>query len=365
MEWAVPKFKRDEVNRAAKYFIKNKLHTDDPAIFGEAFFEDYDNYMKSLEIINNWRSSHAFPLNTFQSTLRKKARSIDPQSIVAQRTKRLSSIFAKLDRFPSMKLSQMQDIGGCRAVMSSVDQVNLLYNTYRKSNLKHKIISVDNYIAIPKPSGYRGIHIIYQYYSDKKVKSYNDLKIEMQLRSSLQHAWATAVETVGTFVQQALKSSQGEEDWLRFFALMGTAIAFKENSVAVPNTPTDRKQLHAELNRYAINLDVKARLRAYQSALKALEPSTTGNSYYFLLELNSKESTVTISAFSANQSELANQKYTEIETKISEKEGAQAVLVSVDSISGLRKAYPNYFLDTTTFIELLDEALYGSLLQQG
>jgi hypothetical protein len=40
---------------------------------------------------------------------------------------------------------------------------------------------------------------------------YNDLKIEMQLRSQYQHAWATAVETVGTFIGQALKSSIGPE----------------------------------------------------------------------------------------------------------------------------------------------------------
>jgi len=63
----------------------------------------------------------------------------------------------------------------------------------------------------------------------------------MQIRSQLQHAWATAVETVGTFLQQALKSSQGDEGWQRFFALMGNAMAMRERRPPVPNTPTGKR----------------------------------------------------------------------------------------------------------------------------
>ncbi len=73
--------------------------------------------------------------------------------------------------------------------------------TARSNTLAQK----DDYIEHPKESGYHGIHLIYQYRSDKRTDN-NSLKIEVQLRSQLQHAWATAVETVGTFVQQALKS---------------------------------------------------------------------------------------------------------------------------------------------------------------
>jgi ppGpp synthetase/RelA/SpoT-type nucleotidyltranferase len=76
---------------------------------------------------------------------------------------------------------------------------------------------VDDYILSPKNSGYRSVHLLYKYNSDKKAPSiYNGLFIEVKIRSRLQHAWATAVETVVTFLQQALKSSQGEEEWLRF-----------------------------------------------------------------------------------------------------------------------------------------------------
>ena len=89
---------------------------------------------------------------------------------------------------------------------------------------------IDDYISAPKASGYRGVHLMYRYKSDKKKTIYNDLKIEMQIRSRYQHAWATAVETVGIFVGQALKTSMGDDRWLRFFALMGSAIAIREKT---------------------------------------------------------------------------------------------------------------------------------------
>jgi hypothetical protein len=43
-------------------------------------------------VINNWRSSHAFPLNALHVTLRGRAKKVDPHVLTAQRLKRLSSI---------------------------------------------------------------------------------------------------------------------------------------------------------------------------------------------------------------------------------------------------------------------------------
>lgn len=80
------------------------------------------------------------------------------------------------------------------------------------AEVKHELEAVDDYIADPRSSGYRGTHLIYRYFSDR-VETYNGLRVEVQLRSHLQHAWATAVETVGTFLKQALKASQGHEQW--------------------------------------------------------------------------------------------------------------------------------------------------------
>ena len=181
-----------------------------------------------------------------------------------------------------------------------------LLSLYEKSSIKHERATLDDYIESPRDSGYRGVHLTYKYYSDKPAKAvYNNLKIEMQLRSRHQHAWATAVETVGTFVRQALKSSIGEKDWLRFFELMGTAIAMREKCPLVPETPTDRGELVDELSHYARTLNVEASLTAYNKTLQILESPSSINAHFYLLQLDPEASTIKVTGFLARELEEA------------------------------------------------------------
>lgn len=330
----------------------------EPAIFLSNDHPDPAELDHALVIINNWRSSHAYPLNTFQATLRYKSDHIYKKSLVAQRIKRLSSINEKLRRFRWLKLSEMQDIGGCRAIVKSIKQVDELIELYKKSGLKHTLVHEDDYIRKPKRSGYRGYHLIYRYNSDK-LQTYNTLKIEMQLRSAPQHAWATAVETVGAFTKQALKSSQGEKDWLRFFALMGSAMALRERAVLVPETPESRSGLISELRRYARSLDVENRLLGYRAALQVVEDPGMKGVHFYLVNLDMKAQRVRVMGYRREDLEDASKAYLDLERKICKDAPGDAVLVSVDSISALRRAYPNYFFDTHLFIEALTQALKG------
>ena len=354
MEWAIPQFKRAEVDWAGR-----RLAVLMRKQAGWAS-QDFTDWHRSLDIINNWRSAHAYPLNILQDSLRKKARRGDLNAVVAQRTKRLWSIWHKLDRFKTMQLSQMQDIGGCRAILSTSEQVHALLDDYKASSVRHKARRITDYIAEPRASGYRGIHIIWEYRGTKET--YNGLKIEMQIRSALQHAWATSVETMGTLTRQALKSSIGEGDWLRFFALMGTAIALREGTPAVPNTPIDHMELVDELRDYAGRVNAVTRLRTIGDALQQLEqPSAReAKAHFFLLELDADRLKVT--GFRQNQQAEAQSQYVQAEKLIADDDNRDAVLVSVDSLSSLRRAYPNYFLDTRVFADLLDSALDGQLL---
>jgi ppGpp synthetase/RelA/SpoT-type nucleotidyltranferase len=179
MEFTVPAFKRERVNIAGRKLVE-AIDAD-----WESWDDfDWDEYYDSLDVINNWRSAHAYPLLVMRTTLGRYARKVDPDALIAQRIKRLVSTGAKLKREPKMKLSQMQDIGGCRAVVSSIDHLRRLKELYEKSDIKHTRASFDDYIDRPRKSGYRGYHLVYRYRSDKAPKAvYNDLKIEMQLRS--------------------------------------------------------------------------------------------------------------------------------------------------------------------------------------
>ena len=169
MAWAEPQFKREAVNAAGRLIA---APLGDPSVLPSWSGDERRKFDEAIGIVNNWRSSHAYPLNTFQVNLRRSARQIDPNGLIAQRTKRLYSIALKLHRFPNMKLTQMQDIGGCRAVVATISDVEHLSSYYLKiSQIKHRLSTCDDYIGQPKSSGYRGIHIVYRYFSDKHQAS--------------------------------------------------------------------------------------------------------------------------------------------------------------------------------------------------
>lgn len=343
MAWAVPEYEPQEVNAAGK------------ALGKMAFPVNTLEGLAALGIINNWRSSHAYPLNTFQITLRNRARRIERNVIIAQREKRLDSIHRKLVAKTSMRMTQMQDIAGCRAVFTKLSDVYKLVELYKTRQFDHKFRNEKDYILNPKPDGYRSYHLVYEYTGTGPGAPYTGLRVEIQVRTQTQHAWATAVEAVGIFTRQALKSNQGDADWLRFFSLMGTAIAAIEHTPCVPDTPTTRQELLAELRPLAESLTARDMLRAYNTTLNTL--GSAKDAKYFIVELDPDENKVTVRRFKAKESAEANRQYTELESQIPEGSRRQVVLVSVADITALKRAYPNYFLDTALFSRLVDQVL--------
>jgi hypothetical protein len=290
-------------------------------------------------------------------TLLQRARSIDPAALIAQRLKRLPSIALKLQQDPSMRLSQMQDIGGCRAVVRDAHHVDRLVKLYESRDRRYEPIrsGKKDYIARPKEDGYRGVHLIYQYRSrDKKRADFNGQRIEIQIRSGLQHIWATAVETAQTFTGQGLKSriKSAEKAWLRFFALMGSAIAARENKPNVPGAPDDDQERSEELCEIAEQERIIECLIAWNDTIRQLElaPEARG-ARAFLLVLNPAEESLVITPFAEKELAKAQEEYQKAERDHENDRQVQVVLVSVDSLGALRRAYPNYYADTTKFVE--------------
>lgn len=90
----------------------------------------------AIEIIDNWREAHAFPLHVIYMHLRRMAES-NPRVIVAERLKRLESITSKLRREQSMSLWTMQDLGGCRVIVENISDVYRYAEMYDKSKKRH------------------------------------------------------------------------------------------------------------------------------------------------------------------------------------------------------------------------------------
>lgn len=351
MAWVTRQYSKGEIDRSGAILIGDEVP-----------FDEFDH---ALTVINNWRTCHSYPLHAVTMTLRRRAREVSPNAVIAQRLKRLPSIAIKLEHNEAMKLSQMQDVGGCRAIMPSVTHVNALLEKYDKAKSKNpgqgRPIQHEryDYISSPKPDGYRSCHLVFKYQSEyKDKKPFEGQRIEIQIRSRLQHVWATAVETVQTFTGQALKSKikAGDPQWLRFFASMGSTIARMENCPRVPNTPTSKRELAKEIRRLANTLSVEDTLSGWGYAIQTIAKEPAGDVSAYLLVLNSEERTLETTAFATDEMKDATEMYLEMEKTRPE---SQAVLVSVESLAALRTAYPNYYLDTSAFVEILGEAKNG------
>ena len=157
---------------------------------------------------------------------------------------------------------------------------------------------------------------------------------------------------------EALKSASGPDEWLRFFELMGSVIALRERAPLVPGTPTRRQDLIAELDHHAYILNVENRLVAFGNALQSIN-QTTERAHWYLLKLDASASQLIVTGFARDDFEKAQASYSEAEELVKEKPGLDAVLVSVDSLAALERAYPNYFADTRVFVELMKQALSG------
>lgn len=227
-----------------------------------------------------------------------------------------------------------------------------LKENYRNSQFQHELVGEKDYIEAPKKTGYRGIHLIYRYKNNKAIH-YDGLLLELQLRTRLQHAWATSVETMGTFLNRALKSSEGPEKWLNFFALTGSAFALYEGYKPVPGYETlGEIETYKKVLGEAERLDVIDQLQAFAVATHSITNNNQGGSYHIIV-LRPQEKTVAIESFGKKRLPQANTRYSDYESKIEDGDDIQVVLVATESIDLLRQAYPNYFLDTREFINVI------------
>lgn len=341
MVWATTTYTRGEINRAGAMLIDRNA--------------SFDDRQWAFDVMSSWRAAQAYPMRALLMMFRKRAVEVDPTAVVVQRHKRAPSIIGKLSRFPQMQLSRMQDIGGCRAIVSTVDDVERLCKHIKASRTRNELHREYNYIEAPKDSGYRGIHLTYKYNGEKK--EYRGYFVELQLRSQIQHAWATAVEIVDTFTNQALKSSQGTRDWQDFFRMTSAEFAGLEGRPV--GAYAVGRDTRADLSRLAHQLSVVKRLRAFAVSANHLISKTSNKTDYFLLELTEDGSRIIVTQYKMSDFDRATAAYLEKEKQAKAKLTGDVVLVAASSLHALKSAYPNYFADSTEFLRLIELLAIG------
>lgn len=331
------KYSRKEISRAGNVLLTSKSE---------------DEINAALIKINDWRANHLQPLRVMKRRLIKllETNNIEPR-LISQRLKRLTSIEYKLDLNPNMGLGGMQDIGGYRAVLKDVKDLKRLKSILENQPSQNKASKINDYVTDPKPSGYRSIHFIYNYSS--RVVDYDQLRVELQIRTKLQHNWATAVETAGIITKTSLKSSKGPDEWLDFFQVVSSLFAIKEQlPVLKVHESNTMEELMVQCYNYCNDLKIIDTLKALRVTTEHLEKQKFPGDYY-LIHIDITKQLVSLNVFKKSDYNLATESYLEIERKIDDTNSA-VVLVSASSFKDLKRAYPSYFLDTSEFLTALE-----------
>lgn len=349
MAWEIPMESKSKVDWAGKILIVSE--------------SSESNKKTAITTLNNWRASHSYPIHIFKKRIKEYAEKLDKNCTYAGRLKREVSIIRKLKRFPKMKLSRMQDIAGCRVIFSNSKLCETFYEEYYENgNMKHKMVDFRNYITKPKKDGYRGIHVIYKYVSQKKGKEpFNGLSIEIQIRSRLQHIWATTVEIVDFFTEENLKFGQGSNKWKEFFKLVSCVFALMEYRPRVPGLTESKEALSVKIKKLEEELGVIEKLKHWAASIEHMDfMKKKLEEHYFLLEIDTQIQRLTITSFPKNKYKEVLNKLRDREERFKDRREFDVVLVDADNIEDLKETYPNYFVDVNDFIKKLNYILINN-----
>lgn len=215
-------FTTTQINKAGKALREWWVDPDPPK-------DALDTYLSpSFDLLMRFRAAHQRPMTKATRGLRMMVATEGARVEVSQRLKRVPTIIDKLSREPSMKLANMHDIAGCRAVLQTVDELRRVQARLVRNRPP---IRVYDYIVSPRESGYRGVHVIV---------TYNDRKIEVQLRTQAMHDWAIAVERLGGRLQTDLKSGRGPAPLLTWLSAVSEAMALEEGGQEVDTELVER-----------------------------------------------------------------------------------------------------------------------------
>ena len=138
----------------------------------------------------------------------RNATQLEPTGRPAKST---TSIIEKLRR-ETIRLSQMQDIAGCRLVVPNVSAQDQVVE--RLKGALPKAVAVDRR---KRPSfGYRAVHII--------ATARNKL-VEIQVRTEFQHLWAQLSEKLSDVRDPAIKYGGGDSETQKWLSAISRLIA--------------------------------------------------------------------------------------------------------------------------------------------
>ena len=165
-----------------------------------------------LGLLDDYRRSFGDAYEIVVCTIREKLK-LEPTGRPAKST---PSIIEKLRR-ESIRLSQIQDIAGCRIIVADILEQDRVIAALGALFPGASVIDR----RVNPTYGYRAVHVI---------PRVSEKLIEIQIRSSLQHLWAEVSEKLSDVMDPAIKYGGGEATVRRILDKSSSMVAKQEST---------------------------------------------------------------------------------------------------------------------------------------
>lgn len=312
------------------------------------------------DVFDEYRAAHLEPLSKTTLELQKWLHGYGGRYYIAQRLKRKPQIVRKLRRL-SVRLTQLQDIGGCRIIVDTNKDVDKLLH-FLKSQVEaqenFKLTKVTDYRGKGRDdTGYRAVHLLL---------SRDGRALELQVRSRIQHYWAESIERTSVIYGYHLKEKEGDPQVISYFKLLSD-VFFEIESGREPaqqaKVQLDKLRVIAEgiisrsdKNRVMssfVNEDIVKTLTETQGSAETL------NNWVIVFDWNTG-AFVTWDTVGRDAAE-AVKKYIDYERQFTSENNFEVVMIGSSDIASVSQTHSHYFgIDKyEDILESLEESIIG------
>ncbi|MDD3328459.1 MAG: hypothetical protein PHW25_15355 [Zoogloea sp.] len=329
--------------------------------FAKDSFRNIEEMIELEDVFDEYRKSHLEPLSETTLELQRWLNEYGHDYYIAQRLKRKPQIIRKLNRL-SVRLTQLQDIGGCRIIVEKneiVDKIIEFLKRKIKSTEELNLVRITDYREKGRDiTGYRSVHLLLER---------NGKKLELQLRSRIQHYWAESIERTSVIYGHHLKEGEGDERVISYFQKLSDAF-YEIESV---RTPSLRSRLEIDIAKK----EAEEIIRKHSSS-KAIDSHVNEDIILTLTEKERRSSSpinnwIIVFDWSSGKfvswdivgktPDEAIKAYVHYENQFPVEKNFEVVLIGSSHVATVRKTHSHYFgiEDYEKILENLDESIEG------
>lgn len=322
---------------------------------------DADEWIEYEDVLDEYRKAHLQPLTETTLELQAWLTGYKSDYYIAQRLKRKPQIIRKLGRL-SVRLTQLQDIGGCRIIVEKSADVDRLLAFITDQVERQSALSIERITDYRDRgrdiTGYRALHILL---------SRGGYKLELQIRSRIQHYWSESIERTSVVYGYYLKENEGDPAVIGYFRRLSDAF-FELESGREPSAKTKLEidQLKAQSERIIESSDRGRVLDSYvnEGIIKTLTEiearnSNPINNWIIVFDWNT-------GAFVSwdivgRGSEEAMEAYVRYENSYPVEKNFEVVLIGSSKVATVRRTHSHYFGIETygNVLENIDQSIIG------